>query len=682
MRRVRAVLLALLVLAASLAHAPAVRAAEDLRIIDLRVSGGSGWQPTSRFRLDWDRAEGASAPVAAYFRLYDSSGAALGPPSRREELDRIDRIEVPAPGVYRVEAWVEGASGETGPPASAVLRFDDVPPATAVPKAAQPWFAGDEPVTVALSHPSLPLPLSGIRGYAVSVDRGEGSDPCPTHATCSAEETDLPGGIDDDRITLGPLPEGVNYVRAAAVSGSGVRSHQVESAAVLVDATRPRVELLGQPGGWSRGPVELTALASDPLSGMAADGPAGPFTAIVVDGGAPSRAEGGIVSALVDGEGVHEVAFYARDAAGNVADAGPGAPAPPTARVRIDQTPPRVSFAAAQDPADPERIEALVSDGLSGPSPARGEIAVRPSHSHSGFQALPTTAAGGRLVAHWDSDSYPPGNYEFLATGYDLAGNTASGSRRASGARMVLSNPLKRRVSVESGFGGERMRWRTCRRARAGRRCHRREIRGFESRPRRIAVPFGRGVRFGGRLLGEGGLPVAGAEVLVTEKFETGAEPALRTSVVRSDDRGRFSLRLGPGPSREIWASFGGSAQLSRASGGRVRLDVLSGVRLRASAASARIGGAPVLFGGRVLSLGSRIPAGGRPVELQFRYPGAGWSEFRTVQTDARGRFAYPYSFTDDDSRGVRFQFRAFVPPLPGWPYEPAASQPVSVSGR
>ncbi|HET9185417.1 MAG TPA: hypothetical protein VFN82_04665, partial [Solirubrobacterales bacterium] len=272
--------------------------------------------------------------------------------------------------------------------------------------------------------------------------------------------------------------------------------------------------------------------------------------------------------------------------------------------------------------------------------------------------------------------------YEFLATGYDLAGNSADGTRRAGGARMVLSNPLKRPVSVESGFGGERMRWRSCRRASGGRRCHRREIRGFDSRPQRIAVPFGRGVRFGGRLLGQGDVPVPGVEVLVSERFAAGAEPALRTSVVRTDARGRFSLRLGPGPSREVWASFGGSEQLSRASGRKVELRVLSGVRLRASARNARIGGAPVLFSGRVLSLGSRIPAQGRPVELQFRYPGVGWNEFRTVQTDARGRFAYAYSFSDDDSRGVSFQFRAFVPPLSGWPYEPASSRPVSVTGR
>jgi hypothetical protein len=113
-----------------------------------------------------------------------------------------------------------------------------------------------------------------------------------------------------------------------------------------------------------------------------------------------------------------------------------------------------------------------------------------------------------------------------------------------------------------------------------------------------------------------------------------------------------------------------------------VRLLVLGDVRMHASSSTARIGGAPVVFSGGVGDLGAPIPTGGRPVELQFRFPGSEWSEFRTVQTDAHGHFRYPYSFSDDDSRGIRFQFRAFAPAQDGWPYEPAFSRPVFVSGR
>jgi hypothetical protein len=57
------------------------------------------------------------------------------------------------------------------------------------------------------------------------------------------------------------------------------------------------------------------------------------------------------------------------------------------------------------------------------------------------------------------------------------------------------------------------------------------------------------------------------------------------------------------------------------------------------------------------------------------------WTEFRTVQSDAFGRFRYPYSFSDDDSAGVRFLFRASVPATGNWPFAPATSRPVAVTG-
>jgi len=76
------------------------------------------------------------------------------------------------------------------------------------------------------------------------------------------------------------------------------------------------------------------------------------------------------------------------------------------------------------------------------------------------------------------------------------------------------------------------------------------------------------------------------------------------------------------------------------------------------------------------------IPAGGKSVQLQFHLPGLPWTEFRTVQTNRRGRFRYAYRFSDDDSRGASFQFRAFAPAQSDWPYEPAGSRPVTVRGR
>ena len=126
---------------------------------------------------------------------------------------------------------------------------------------------------------------------------------------------------------------------------------------------------------------------------------------------------------------------------------------------------------------------------------------------------------------------------------------------------------------------------------------------------------------------------------------------------------------------------FAGTPTLTRSSGQPVRLAILGGVRMRASAPVAAIGGRPVVFRGRVGADGATIPPDGKSVELQFRLRGTPWTEFRTVQTDWRGRFRYAYSFTDDDSRGVRFRFRAVAPAQSDWPFEPAGSRPVAVRG-
>jgi hypothetical protein len=108
---------------------------------------------------------------------------------------------------------------------------------------------------------------------------------------------------------------------------------------------------------------------------------------------------------------------------------------------------------------------------------------------------------------------------------------------------------------------------------------------------------------------------------------------------------------------------------------------VHSRVALRVSARVAKVGGPPLVFRGKVASGGATIPADGKVVQLQFRLPGLPWSEFRSVRTGPNGRFRYAYRFSDDDSRGIRFRFRAFVPAQGGWPYEAGSSRPLVVWG-
>src|SRR4051812_37439295 len=393
MRRV--VGIGLVLLAASLLPTLAA-ASEPLRIENLQVEGGeANWHASNAFRLDWTQVPGPPLfPRAVIYRLYDAEGHLVeGPVRNSENVRMIDPLEVPPlPGEYTVEAWLEDVEGRAGPPSRATLRFDDTAPAPPVPQAPEDWLAGHQIAVLKIGHPAGPLPLSGIRGYAFSLDTGGGSSPCAHPSWCSLAETDQPQGIGDDTIALGTLAEGETYARVVAVSGSGVAS-PVASVVFRSDATLPRLTLQGLPAAWSSGPVRVTALAGDELSGMAAAGPTGPFTAIAVDGGAPGLAEGDSVSTWISGSGPHRIAYFARDAAGNVADGALGEPQPATATVRIDEEPPRVLFAPAQDPAEPERIEATVADSLSGPSPDHGSIRLRRVGSSGRFEGLPTRVA-------------------------------------------------------------------------------------------------------------------------------------------------------------------------------------------------------------------------------------------------------------------------------------------------
>ncbi len=318
--------------------------------------------------------------------------------------------------------------------------------------------------------------------------------------------------------------------------------------------------------------------------------------------------------------------------------------------VKIDREPPRLAFANAQDARDPELIEARAEDRDSGLDPGRGSIAVRRVGSGERFTALPTQVSAGSLRAHWDSGASPVGEYEFRATAYDAAGNASVSQQRANGSAMRLQGPLKVPVKLLA-HGRQRV------------------------------VRYGRGVWFGGRALAARRTPLADVPIRVVERFAAGSVPAERVSTVRSGENGRFGIRLAPGPSREVVATLAPTTTTRGTSSRPLSLTVHSHLALRASTSRAKIGGAPLIFRGKVASRGAAMPADGKVVQLQFRLPGLPWSEFRSVRTSADGRFRYAYRFSDDDSRGVRFQFRAYAPAQAGWPFEPAGSLPVTVVG-
>jgi len=639
---------------------PSSAGAAAFQPIDVSVDGGEqSWHADPSFAVRWANPPGV---VAVHYRLLDPTGRELGSDTRIDwAATALQHLAVPeVAGAYTVEIWLEDGAGYEGPPVSVELRFDDSPPGDVEPATGLAWIGRTAfPLTLRLAHPDDPLPISGIRGYAVSIDRTLDGEPCEDRYLCSESESDLREGIGDDALVVESLPEGTSYVHAVAVSGSGVHSASTGTAVLRVDATDPTTTMRGIPAGWSDRPVRLEATAVDAGSGMSrvGEGPT-PFTAIRVDGGSPVAAAGSLATTTVIGDGVHTVAYYARDAAGNVdgggSSNGQADRQPREAVVKIDRAPPRVAFANAQDPADPERIDAIVLDALSGVDTSFGLVAVRPVGSTERFRALPTIVSESKLSARWDSQNFAAGEYEFRATAYDRAGNTTSTTARVDGAPMRLRNPLKVPTTLFAA------------------------LRHGDS----SALPCGRRATFEGRLTTSRGTPLSGEPVRVHERFADGSDLPERATTVPTDRNGKFSLRLEQGPSRTVVAVAAATAKRQGAHSRPMALAVRSCVALRSSSPVAKVGGRPIVFRGRVSPAGAEMPRKGIPVELQFRLPGLPWSEFRTVETDRRGRFRYAYRFADDDSRGVRFQFRAFVAGRAGWPFEPAGSPPVTVRGR
>lgn len=660
MRAARATVL--LAFCAGLAAASPAGAAPP-RPADLSVIGGAGWHADNRFSLTWATPPAGDPPVVAvHYRLLSPLGAVI----QEERLNRIEglgTIAVPrVSGVYGAEVWFEDGAGQQGPAATASLRFDRTRPGRASPAPLPAWIGRpDLPLRVRLDHPEAPLPPAGIRGYAASLDTDPGGSPCRADDRCEETEITLHGGIGDDTLTIAAPPEGTSHLHVVAVSGAGMKSAESAEAVLRVDTVDPVTRLSGAPAGWANRSVRIEATASDEGSGMrVSDSGEPPLTAIRVAGGAPAVALGEKIATTVIDEGVHRVAYYARDAAGNVDDGttanGVSNRPPRVAWVRIDRTPPHAAFSNSQDPADPDLIRVRIADALSGPDPARGWVGVRRAGSGDPYRRLPAAPpASGTLRARWSSDGAAIGAYEFAALAYDAAGNSTLVDSHADGSPMVLVNPLKATTVLRGAFPPD---------------------------DRSRTVPYGRGVAVHGRLLAGLRTPLGDAPIRVVERFAPGAQPAIRTSVVRTGPDGRFALRASPGPSRTIELCYDGGPTLGRAVGPALHLGVRGRVRLGASSGSATVGGRPIVFGGRVVAPAGTIPGEGMPVQLQFRVGRSPWSAFRTVQADRRGRFRYAYRFSDDDSRGARFQFRAYLPAQEGWPYEPAGSRPVIVRGR
>ena len=352
-------------------------------------------------------------------------------------------------------------------------------------------------------------------------------------------------------------------------------------------------------------------------------------------------------------------------------------------RPRCGSTKPARACASPQATAgDPERIEATVADALSGPRPDRGLIELPPGRQSGRFRPLPTDAARPARRP-LELRRLPPRRLRIprgrLRRGGELGGldDPAPG-----GAPLVLHDPVE--AGSPARLRVRRPRRLVFQRARAPTGAAAATAPSSAPSPsarRPARSPAATAPLVGGRLVDAGGEPLAGQTVDVVETFARGSRNGTRTTPVTTDAaaasapgwrRGRAAgERRVPGdapPHPRQWARRCGCGSAPRSA---------CGSRPRGRGSAARRSSSAVAY----LHPEARIPARGLPVQLEFRLPGTAWTEFRTLQSDGSGRFPYPYSFSDDDSAGVRFLFRAFVPATGDWPFAPATSRPLAVTG-
>lgn len=435
----------------------------------------------------------------------------------------------------------------------------------------------------------------------------------------------------------------------------------------LTDVADPSISSLGGDllsGGWRRGTQNLSASAADSGSGLlvfgaqvngtgvgTADGPSCPhdLSRPYVRRAVPCFSGTSVFNAELDTtaepfrNGENKVSFFAWDYPIN------GSLVERT--VLVDNAPPELWFSNSEDPEDPELIRARVADAHSGLS-ERPRMLMRRVGTEA-WQELDTERAGSDLTARVNSAALPAGDYEFRLEAVDVAGNAAASAQRQNGQAMVLRFPLKGATTLESSFasGGEAQQ----------------------------TLAYGEASRVEGRLLDAEGKPLAGKRIVVTQEMQAGALYPDRKGDDLTDENGRFSTQIPPGPSGIVTAAYEGSPKYLASSDETGRITVKSAAAFRAVRKRVPEGKA-VRFRGTVRHLDAEIPRGGKQVEVQVRL-GSRWDTVKQAfRTKPDGRYRFRYRFGRHYTQDARFKFRLKVPGEGDWPYAGIATKPRKVT--
>jgi hypothetical protein len=375
------------------------------------------------------------------------------------------------------------------------------------------------------------------------------------------------------------------------------------------------------------------------------------------DGGVqflPGREVAALADRSLPGPGAYVLHLWLRDEAGN-ASAASAIEVP----LRFDDVAPTVAFVPGAGEA-PETVLAEVGDAHSGP--ASGTIAYRRSDSQQ-WQELPTklvatAPASARLSA--PMPDLAPGNYLFRADAADAAGNTASSTLRSDGTQMALQKLAPAQTP----------------KAKARLFAHLRG--GVSGGGKATAVPFAAPALLSGRLTRADGAGIAGRELRIVSRPSHGSLLERSAARLRTGERGRFELRLPPGPSRRLTVAFAGDSGLDPATRAGLELRVRSGVSLEAQPLALRTGQV-LRLAGRVRDRGATIPRRGKLVAIQYLEAETGrWRPVLVTRSDHDGRFHARYRFRYISS-ATAIQLRATALAEERWPYAPGSSAPITV---
>ncbi len=522
------------------------------------------------------------------------------------------------------------------------------------------WVRGNQPVTYVANDGA------GVQQAAVLLSGakvGDKSLPCD-----NSRPVPCPGGPDSIVPNSERVRDGTHQTVVVATDAAG---NATASAPVLarLDNTAPlQVPISAQGGDAWRSSNAFGATWSNPPEGDAApiDGAIYRVCRAGGDCQTPQTSTSSttaLSSVQVPAPGEWRLQMWRRDQAGNAEERNASNPV----TLRYDPEAPNLALAPVNT-MDPTLVGAPVTDPLSGV--ATGQIEI--SRAGTGtWQSLATKLAGERLEARVDDAAFPPGRYLLRASAADRAGNTRVTDKRADGSVAVVDLPLRLEANLSAGFVRSKTVRRVVRR-KGKRRVVRRKISVLRQQAR---ARYGRAVPVTGRLLTKDARALAGSLIYVFSRGGDGVERFAGTAT--TDAAGRYRYMVRAGANQQLKLYYLGAPSV-RPAIKVIDLEVPARTAFRVSDRRL-LNGQSVTFGGR-LAVPPTGMAAGKLVELQTKLSGR-WQTFRTVRTDAQGRWRSAYRFRR--TRGlIRYRFRARLPREGSYPFATGTTRSVRVTVR